>query len=89
MPEDLEMRAVVPVQAVLSPEPHETPAVLDNLADGILRKPVLDVYPVEIQVLGIHGNLHCGQDRQKNQKYFYIGYSHCGYVVAEANIYIF
>lgn len=89
MPEDLEMGAVVPVQAVLCPEPHESPAVLDNLADGILRKPVLDVNPVEIQVLGIHGNLYCGQDEQREQKYFYVGYSHCLYVVAGANIYIF
>jgi hypothetical protein len=42
MPEDLEVVSIVPVQAILRPEPHESPTVLQDAHHAALREPLFD-----------------------------------------------
>ncbi len=64
MPEYLEMAAIISVQSVFRPEPDEPPAVLDYLADRVLRQTILDVDSVEIQGLGVRGQKCREQEKQ-------------------------
>ena len=72
MLEDLELFAVVAVQSVLGAEPHETPFVLQDRGDGILRQAVVDPQPIEMDRLR-RGDQHPGEKLEKQQMEFFHG----------------
>ena len=43
IPEDFEIITIIPVESIISTEPHEAIVVLENTSHGIIRKAFVDI----------------------------------------------